>query len=147
MDYVDLGKIWISVTAYGREGDEASRVGFGDDVAAGAGLVTALKNVPYPVGDAIADPLAGVYSAAAATVSLSSHYGCLIDVSMHDVVRSAAMLEVDEPAAVIERIEQRWVIRLRDRSLRVSSPRARRPKGHAPSFGQHTNSVFQEFYV
>ena len=48
----------VSITAFGRD---SNRIGFGDDVAAAAGLV-ALDDAGDPVfcGDAIADPLTGL---------------------------------------------------------------------------------------
>ncbi len=87
---VDSGTIWASITAYGRTGDDAMRVGFGDDVATGAGLVAWVDATPVPVGDAIADPLAGVHAAAAVAMALHGRRGALLDVSMHDVAVRAA---------------------------------------------------------
>ena len=86
---VDRGAVWVSITAYGR--DQPERVGFGDDVAAAAGLVVHGPYGPYPVGDAIADPMAGVHAAAAAAFALHHRRAALIDVSMVDVVRWAAL--------------------------------------------------------
>ena len=86
---VDRGAVWVSITAHGR--DQPDRIGFGDDVAATAGLVVQGPEGPYPVGDAIADPLAGVHAAAAAAFALHHHRGALIDVSMVDVARWAAL--------------------------------------------------------
>jgi CoA-transferase family III len=85
---VARGAVWVSITAHGR--DQPDRVGFGDDVAATAGLVVHGPEGPYPVGDAIADPLAGVHAAAAAAFALHHRRGALIDVSMVDVARWAA---------------------------------------------------------
>ncbi|MDT7615806.1 MAG: hypothetical protein QOF00_3253, partial [Pseudonocardiales bacterium] len=75
------GTTWISITAAGRA---SNRVGFGDDVAATAGL-TALDHRGRPVfcGDAIADPLTGL---TAATLALTSPPGTLLDIAMTDVV-------------------------------------------------------------
>src|SRR5262249_14558999 len=39
LECVANGTVWVSLTGYGGVGDEALRIGFGDDVAAGAGLV------------------------------------------------------------------------------------------------------------
>jgi hypothetical protein len=80
--------VWASITAYGRT--RPDRVGFGDDVAAAAGLVNIGPDGPYPVGDAIADPLAGVYAAAAVAFALFHRRAALLDVSMYDVARQAA---------------------------------------------------------
>ena len=85
---IAAGTVWVAISAYGR--DQAGRVGFGDDVAAAAGLVVDDGDGPYPVGDAIADPLAGATAAAAATVALRAGRGCLLDVSMRDVAARAA---------------------------------------------------------
>jgi hypothetical protein len=79
-EYVADGTIWASLTAYGRTGDDAQRTGYGDDVAAAAALIAYCGDVPYPVGDAIADPLAGAYAAAAIAAALLSPRGQLLDV-------------------------------------------------------------------
>jgi hypothetical protein len=72
------GTVWISITAYGR--DEGDRIGFGDDVAAGAGLVEWSDGIPAFVGDAIADPLTGLAAAVGALRAWGS--GQIVDVAM-----------------------------------------------------------------
>ncbi len=85
------GTTWVSITAYGRASD---RVGFGDDVAAGAGLVARdADGLPVFVGDAIADPLTGLTAAAAATCAPAG--GALLDIAMSHVV--AATLDPARP--------------------------------------------------
>jgi hypothetical protein len=86
------GTIWASITAHGRDVAGGMRPGFGDDVAAGAGLVAADDDGPVFCGDALADPLAGLATAAAVGLALLRDTGALIDVSMHDVARIAAAL-------------------------------------------------------
>ncbi|WP_225993973.1 CoA transferase [Actinomadura rudentiformis] len=83
------GTIWVSITAYGRACD---RVGFGDDVAAAAGLVAWDPETREPVfcGDAIADPLTGLYAAHQAMSALARRRGALLDIAMVDVARWAA---------------------------------------------------------
>ncbi len=73
------GTSWLSITARGRG---SNTIGFGDDVAACAGLVVRDGDDLLPVGDALADPLAGVSAAAAAAAALDSPEARLIDVSM-----------------------------------------------------------------
>ncbi len=83
---VAAGTIWVSITAYGRA--QGDRIGFGDDVAAGAGLVEwdAGSTPPQPsfVGDAIADPLTGLAAAVAVVrlVTSGARKRRLLDVSM-----------------------------------------------------------------
>ena len=65
----------MSITASGRD---SPRVGFGDDVAAGAGLV-ACDQAGQPVfcGDALADPLTGLAAAELAlTAPRDGRGGC-----------------------------------------------------------------------
>jgi len=85
-DVVASGISWMSITARGRDSDW---VGFGDDIAAGAGLLSQ-STEPLPAGDALADPLAGVHAAAAVAAALTSDRAWLLDLSMHDVARLAA---------------------------------------------------------
>ena len=60
------GRIWLSITGYGRE-DPRQRVAFGDDAAVAGGLVaTGTDGSPAFCADAIADPLTGMLAAAAA---------------------------------------------------------------------------------
>jgi hypothetical protein len=90
-DFVASGCVWVSLTAYGREGEDAMRIGFGDDIAAGAGLVYRGEDGGLaPLGDAIADPLSGTVAAAAVADALAAGRGALLDVSMHDVAVAAA---------------------------------------------------------
>ncbi|GAA4553056.1 CoA transferase [Pseudonocardia xishanensis] len=77
---VARGATWISITAAGRA---SNRIGFGDDVAAGAGLVAVDHDgLPVFAGDAIADPLTGLTAAAL----VATRPGELHDVSMTAVV-------------------------------------------------------------
>jgi hypothetical protein len=77
---VARGTTWVSITAAGRA---SNRIGFGDDVAAAAGLVARdADGLPVFVGDAIADPLTGLTAA----VLAATEPGVLHDVSMTAVV-------------------------------------------------------------
>jgi crotonobetainyl-CoA:carnitine CoA-transferase CaiB-like acyl-CoA transferase len=142
-EHVARGVIWASITGYGREGAGATRVGFGDDVAAGAGLVVWQDGVPFPVGDAIADPLAGVAAAAAVALAWRARRGCLLDVSMHHVAETVAA----NPAAPADLIDHGdgWLVRSAGQAAFVAAPRARQPAGRAAALGAHTASVRDEF--
>ena len=86
------GRVWLSITGYGRGFPE--RVAFGDDAAVAGGLVgwAPGESSPEPVfcADAIADPLAGACGALAVALSLAAGGGELIDVSMRDVAAAFA---------------------------------------------------------
>jgi CoA-transferase family III len=74
--------IWVAITAHGWTGDAAMRVGFGDDCAAAGGLLDWRDGVPSFVGDALADPLTGLYAARLALEALRDGRCGLIDVAL-----------------------------------------------------------------
>jgi hypothetical protein len=74
------GRVWVGITGYGREND---RIAFGDDAAVAGGLTGADPNGdPVFLGDALADPVTGVFAAHAAARSLAEGGGELLCVSM-----------------------------------------------------------------
>jgi len=84
------GRTWVSITGYGRAGPWANRVAFGDDAAVAGGLV-AREDSGDPVfcADAVADPVSGLYAAAAALVSVAAGGGHLLSVAMADAAAFA----------------------------------------------------------
>ncbi|MFD1236966.1 CoA transferase, partial [Pseudonocardia benzenivorans] len=121
---VARGATWISITAAGRNSD---RVGFGDDVAASAGLVARdADGLPVFVGDAIADPLTGL---AAAALALTAP-GRLHDVCMTGVVAATLDGSPGGPA-----------------TGPVAPPRARPVPGPAPLPGADTAAVMAELGI
>jgi crotonobetainyl-CoA:carnitine CoA-transferase CaiB-like acyl-CoA transferase len=85
------GRTWVSITGYGRSGDAADRVAFGDDAAVAGGLVGYDQaGLPVFCADAIADPLTGVCAAVAALGSIAAGGGHRVDVAMAAVARSVA---------------------------------------------------------
>jgi len=119
-DVVSGGTSWLSITAAGRA---SAAVGFGDDVAARAGLCLRHEGDVLLVGDAIADPLTGVAAAAAAAEALSSHEARLIDVSMLHVAAEAAA--GDRVAHVTELRDGRWWIETARGRFPVADPAPR----------------------
>lgn len=74
------GRVWVGITGYGREND---RIAFGDDAAVAGGLMGYDPNGdPVFLGDALADPVTGVFAAHAAARSLAAGGGELLCVSM-----------------------------------------------------------------
>ncbi|HVW81609.1 MAG TPA: CoA transferase [Mycobacteriales bacterium] len=110
------GGTWVSITAYGRE---HNRIGYGDDVAAAAGL---LGGGPVFAGDAIADPLTGCHAAAAALDAWSCGRSGVVEVSMYDVVRST---RTELANAVVVRDGDGWAVDDGDRLIPVAPPAAR----------------------
>jgi crotonobetainyl-CoA:carnitine CoA-transferase CaiB-like acyl-CoA transferase len=138
------GVSWLSITAYGRTPLNAMRVGFGDDVAAAAGLVCWDGPQPLPVGDAIADPLAGAVAAAAAGAALQSSNAWLIDVSMRDVAALSQRVAARHDSVTVSRIDDGWQIcRDRDR-IPVTAPTARVSTRAAVAPGADTAAVLSE---
>lgn len=160
----DRGAIWMSITAAGRDRD---RVGFGDDVAAGAGLV-ALDGAGEPVfcGDALADPLTGLVAAELALTAPESGRGRLFDVAMATVVAAtltgpvpphAAPGEslIDNPAGAVpaaatltgpmppagRRAAGEWLVDTAAGAVPVAEPRHRVATGRAAEPGEHTAEV------
>jgi crotonobetainyl-CoA:carnitine CoA-transferase CaiB-like acyl-CoA transferase len=87
----------VSITGYGWTGPWAHRVAFGDDAGAAGGLA-ALSDPPRLVGDAVADPVAGLYAAAATLGALAAGFRGRIDVALRDAANHVAR----EGVAVLE---------------------------------------------
>jgi len=141
------GRTWLGLTGYGRSDPEGLWVAFGDDAAAAAGLCLATSpKAPVFCGDAIADPLAGVYAAAAIATSWNSGGGHLLDVSLRDVVAHLLVNSACPPGAarVARRAAEGWQVVAGGRSASVSPPRAREPLGRAPAMGADNPELLRE---
>jgi hypothetical protein len=121
------GTTWDSITATGRA---STRGGFGDDVAAGAGLVVDdADGMPVFCGDAIAAPLTGL---TAAVRTLTTPPGTLLDIAMTDVVGAT----LDGTRSRSARGEgDDWVVDAADGAVPVAVPRRRAITGGAPESG------------
>ncbi|MSO79762.1 MAG: CoA transferase [Acidimicrobiia bacterium] len=88
---MERGLIWVAITGYGMADEWRDRVAFGDDAAVAGGLAVAGGGVDAPcfVGDAPADPLAGLHAASAAANALDNGCGAVLDVSMRNAVAAA----------------------------------------------------------
>jgi crotonobetainyl-CoA:carnitine CoA-transferase CaiB-like acyl-CoA transferase len=86
------GQVWINITAHGASGDAANWVGFGDDCAVAGGLSAALLQATGKlgfVGDAIGDPLTGIYAARTAWQALQRRKSARIGIAISGVVAKA----------------------------------------------------------
>jgi len=139
------GLVWVSLTAYGRDGDEGNWVGFGDDAAVAAGLSRCMADTYGQMmfaGDAIADPLTGLHAAAAAWSAWRQRAGGLISLSLAGVAARAmelgGVLTCDALAARAER----WA--------RMAAPWRERPyklpvtPGAARRLGADNSAVLSE---
>nr|WP_238553876.1 CoA transferase [Gordonia sp. KTR9] len=132
-EFVASGGTWISITAAGRDSD---RIGFGDDVAASAGLVVGDDAGMMFVGDAIADPLSGLTAAALAMCATNG--GVLWDVSMRATV--AATIGGPAPPPV-RRYRERWIVESEWGAVDVLAPTPRAAISAAPASGRDTVDV------
>jgi hypothetical protein len=107
---------WVSITAYGRA---HNRIGYGDDVAAAAGL---LGSGPVFAGDAIADPLTGCHAAVAALSGWRSGGAGLVEITMYDVIRAT---RAPMPEGEVVRHGDGWLVDDGVRLIPVRAPTAR----------------------
>ncbi len=86
------GLVWVSITAYGRDGDAGLRVGFGDDTAIAGGVGRAMADRYGHMmfaGDAVADPLTGLHAACVAWAAWAQGGGVLASLTLAGVVARA----------------------------------------------------------
>ena len=93
-------QVWVSITGYGRSGEDVQRVAFGDDAAAAGGLVTVTDDGPPFCADAIADPLTGLTAADACLEKIRAGGRWLLDVSMAAVSAGLAGPTLPMPAGL-----------------------------------------------
>jgi len=133
------GLVWITITAHGAVGESADWVGFGDDCAVAAGLSAALREVSGRtgfVGDAIADPLTGIFAALTAWEAWMSRRGGRLGVAMSHVVAHCLALERSNDSEALTNTLRTWAAAAGTPFPSV----ARRPIGSLPAFGEHTQS-------
>jgi hypothetical protein len=127
-------KVWTAITGYGWS---SNRVGFGDDAAAGAGLVAwhPLDGEPRFASDAIADPLCGVEAATLTLDCLARGGRWFVDASLAGAALKAKRREA--PAELAQLHDGVWYFG----DEPVGAPRARVPEDAARPFGSDTEKV------
>ena len=123
-------QVWVSITGYGRTGQGANRVAFGDDAAAAAGLVAWTDGGPLFCSDAVADPLTGLTAAGACVNALRAGGRWLLDVSMAAISADLAGPTLPAP-----------------RGLVVTAPHARPATATAPDLGADTAHVLADLGI
>ncbi len=134
------GRVWLSITGYGRRTPMRNWSAFGDDAGVAAGLSWLLRKATGSAvfcGDAIGDPLTGLHAALLAWATWAQGGGVLLDVSLFGVLTHCIAAggtiapPVQPPSARSE----------------VMLPRARPAVGAAATLGCHTVDVFREFGI
>jgi hypothetical protein len=139
--------VWVSVTAFGRTGPWRNHVGFGDDAAAAGGLIVwDADGAPVFLGDAIADPIAGLMAAGGAFAALAAGGGFLVDAALREAaayVADAPLIGPSERGRVVGQ-EGDWRLRLDAVETPLRAPTYRAQSGSAPPMGRHTTAVLAE---
>lgn len=135
------GLAWITITGHGTgngtHGEAANWIGFGDDCGVAGGLSGALLRETGTlgfVGDAIADPLTGIFAARQAAAMLAQGCGGRVIVSMSGVVRAALAAERRRHASGLARDLRGWT-NARGQPFGAS---LRDPVGKVAAFGADT---------
>lgn len=141
------GLTWIGITGYGRTGDEANWVAFGDDAGVSAGLSMFLATphgTPVFCADAIGDPLTGLHAALVAYDRWHRGRGGLISIAIRDVVRHCIAL--DQPISIDAANDRacNWQAFLDAREISPATPSARAAIQPARPLGADTSAVLQE---
>ena len=141
------GRVWVSITGYGRDTDNELRIAYGDDAGVAAGLSQALHEHygKYLLcGDAIADPLTGLHAAVAASAAWHSGNGGLLDISLQAVTRfcSEPHYRVDVP---VRRQDNSWYVESGREQIKVLGPYSRCVKRKAPALGADNARLMAEF--
>jgi CoA-transferase family III len=105
------GLVWITITGHGAEAEAANWVGFGDDCGVRAGLSAAFRRACGHtgfVGDAIADPLTGIFAAHAAWEAWRSCRGGRFGLALSSVVASCMAQAMEQDARGFEASLRAW---------------------------------------
>jgi hypothetical protein len=130
------GRVWLSITGFGRDAPMREWIAFGDDAGVAAGLSWLLRESSgYTAfcGDAIADPLTGLHAALLGWAAWTRGGGVLLDVSLYGVAARCIAAGKTEGAAVPLQ--------------EVLRPHARPDTGSAAALGSHTAEVLLEFGI
>ena len=147
------GRVWLSITGYGRTGPGRNWVAFGDDAAVAGGAVTVVdgfEDSPVFCSDAMADPVAGLYAAIAAVAAWSSGLGHLVDVALREAVGHAVSGHVLDLAGEGQVVPSGttgspWVLRTSKGYRAIAAPRARTAPGRGSAIDGDGPRLRHEF--
>ena len=115
------GLVWVSISGHGD-----NRAGFGDDAAVSGGLwlPDPAGGLPWFVGDAAADPVAGLVACRAAAEALAAGQAGLVEVAMSQAVSWVrADDDLSAPDAEVYRRGENWVVQADGDEQVVLGPR------------------------
>ena len=140
-EVVGGGTSWLSITAYGRTGPAADRIGFGDDAAVSGGLLVG-GEPPMFVADAVADPLTGLVAAVHGADLLAGDRAAAVEVPL---ARVAAWAAGPPCRGAVTRVGDGWQVAVAGEQVDVAPPRHRPvpPAGSPP--GAHDVVLRAEF--
>ena len=125
-------RLWVSITAHGRDTPSGQRVGYGDDASAAGGLVGWVEGAPRFLADALADPITGLVAAATVVQLVEGGGRWLVDVAL---ARVAASMRTRDDDPVVEPTGD------------ACPPRRRTDPGKALPLGRDTSAVLTEFGI
>ena len=134
------GRVWLSITGYGRHAPMREWIAFGDDAGVAAGLSWLLRRATGTVafcGDAIADPLTGLHAALLSWATWTQGGGVLLDVSLLGVLTHCIAAGKTTGHGVALSPSQPAIV----------PPCARPAARSAAPLGCHTEGVLQELGI
>lgn len=149
------GRVWVSITGYGRDEPMGNWVAFGDDAAAAGGLVVwpeGTDRTPIFCGDAVADPLTAMHAALAALSHWQRGGGALLDVALQRVATFVAAQPVALPRGHVRACDladgiRGWEVVASKARCPVAPPRARPATARARDLGADTHEVLAELGI
>jgi hypothetical protein len=136
---VGAGRVWLSITGYGREAPMREWIAYGDDAGVAAGLSWLLREATGSsvfCADAIADPLTGVHAALLAWTAWAQGGGVLVDLSLRGVVAhciaAGGAYSSGKPMST---------------AADIIAPQARTASAPAVPLGHNTAQVLREFSI
>jgi crotonobetainyl-CoA:carnitine CoA-transferase CaiB-like acyl-CoA transferase len=144
------GRLWTSITGYGRAHEW---IAYGDDAAVAAGLAWSpdpeIEDPVFPA-DAVADPLAGLHTAAFILAHLQQARGGLLEIALHDIAAYAGGLRFAEGCLPVVRASGpsgasgQWCVLDGEREIAIAAPRARAVHASARPLARPSDPVAEE---
>jgi len=141
------GRVWVSITGYGRGEPESHWVAWGDDAAVAAGAFGGSADAPVFCGDALADPLTGLHAAVAALAFWQGGESVLLDLSLREVTAHALDFAPHSPTGSVFRQADGWYMSVEGHTAAVVKPEERTAQNPAATLGAQTRSVLKEFDI